>query len=304
MNAALRAHVPYDRGVWDRFAKMFRKHQQPKGQAMTFTTVTRAECQLMPPRPGMSPMAVSSVHKIVMHHTDEPPPNDPHSGHDEAHDAAAGQWRSIQAYHMNSRAFDDIAYHYGIAPDGVVYEGRGVEHVGAHAGKECNPGSIGICFLMVDVLTDRAKRTFLELRANLQAIGFDVHEVEPHSGCNATYCPSNVARDWINAGLPEPGGTPEPPSPPVASCAALPPGPGPNGLPTLSQGSRGNVVKLLQQRLAELGHPPTNSRLASGQWDGIFGPSTAAAVRALQAAGGVQVDGAVGRQTWCVLGQR
>lgn len=294
----------YDSGLWNRVFRTHRTTQQRKDQTMAPTIITRDEVGLIAAKPGMSPMAVSSVGKIVMHHSDEPPPDDPHSGHDEAHDAAAGQVRSIQAFHMNTRGFDDIAYHYLIAPDGAVYEGRLTEWVGAHAGPECNRGSIGICFLMVDVLTDAAKRSFLALRDDLHSRGFQVHEVEPHSSCNPTACPGDQDRKWIVDGLPAPGGTPEPPTPPHSPCASLPPGPGPGGLPTLREGSRGNVVKVLQQRLAELGHAPANSRLANGQWDGVFGPATAESVKAMQAAGGVQVDGVVGRQTWCVLGQR
>lgn len=267
--------------------------------------ITREAVGLVPAdEHRMTPMAVASVTKTVAHHSDEPPPNDPHSGHDEAHDSAAGQWRSIQGFHMNTRGYADIAYHFGIAPDGTVYAGRGLQWVGAHAGKECNPGSVGVVFLMVDVLTDLAKRSFLALRSELEGKGFNVAEVEPHSHCNPTACPGPTDEAWIAAGCPAPGGEPNPPPPHVGACNALPAGPPPNGLPMLRQGSTGNVVKLVQQRLLELGHPPANSRRADGQWDGIFGPATVAAVQALQMQHGLQVDGIVGRQTWCALGQR
>jgi peptidoglycan hydrolase-like protein with peptidoglycan-binding domain len=76
---------------------------------------------------------------------------------------------------------------------------------------------------------------------------------------------------------------------------ALPDG-GP--MPTLEEGSSGNVVRSLQTLL-------TNG--ASGQWgttpqgiDGNFGPHTKASVKAFQAWGGVAVDGVVGDQTWSV----
>jgi peptidoglycan hydrolase-like protein with peptidoglycan-binding domain len=75
--------------------------------------------------------------------------------------------------------------------------------------------------------------------------------------------------------------------------AALPDG-GP--MPTLQEGSTGDVVQSLQQVL-------TNG--ASGQWnttpgavDGNFGPK--ASVKAFQAWGGVLSDGVVGDQTWAV----
>ena len=280
------------------------EHDNRRKDTRTVEIITREQCGLVAPKPGMDPMAVDAVHEIIDHHTDEPPPNDPHSGHDEAHDAAAGQWRSIQAFHMNTRGFDDIAYHFGIAPDGAVYEGRGVEWVGAHAGKECNAGSIGIVFMLVDVLTDRAKQAFVDLQSHLIERGFDVHAVKPHCDCNPTECPGPTTLAWTRAGCPPPDAHPGPVEPPTTPCGQLPPGPPPQGLPLLREGSTGNVVKVLQQRLLELGHEPTHSRKADGQWDGVFGPGTLTAVLALQAAAGVQADGIVGRQTWCVLGVR
>jgi peptidoglycan hydrolase-like protein with peptidoglycan-binding domain len=77
--------------------------------------------------------------------------------------------------------------------------------------------------------------------------------------------------------------------------AALPDG-GP--MPTLQQGSSGNVVRGLQTIL-------TNG--APGQWnttpqgiDGSFGPHTRASVLAFQNWGHVAADGIVGDQTWAV----
>jgi peptidoglycan hydrolase-like protein with peptidoglycan-binding domain len=76
---------------------------------------------------------------------------------------------------------------------------------------------------------------------------------------------------------------------------ALPDG-GP--MPTLRQGSTGDVVRRLQEVL-------TNG--APGQWnttpqgvDGVFGPHTEASVRAFQSWAQVGVDGIVGDQTWSV----
>ena len=76
---------------------------------------------------------------------------------------------------------------------------------------------------------------------------------------------------------------------------ALPDG-GP--MPTLQQGSTGEVVRSLQQVL-------TNG--ASGHWnttpqgvDGDFGPHTKSSVEAFQRWGKVTADGIVGDQTWSV----
>ena len=66
---------------------------------------------------------------------------------------------------------------------------------------------------------------------------------------------------------------------------------GPN-LSTLSNGDRGDDVKLLQESLTALGYNP-------GTVDGIFGSRTEAAVRAFQGSHGIGVDGIAGRgETW------
>jgi peptidoglycan hydrolase-like protein with peptidoglycan-binding domain len=77
--------------------------------------------------------------------------------------------------------------------------------------------------------------------------------------------------------------------------AALPDG-GP--MPTLQQGSAGDVVRSLQQVL-------TNG--AAGEWnttpqgvDGDFGPHTRSSVEAFQRWGHVTADGIVGDETWSV----
>ena len=77
--------------------------------------------------------------------------------------------------------------------------------------------------------------------------------------------------------------------------AALPDG-GP--MPTLQQGSTGDVVRSLQQVL-------TNG--AAGEWnttpqgvDGNFGPHTRSSVEAFQRWGHVTADGIVGDETWSV----
>ncbi len=57
----------------------------------------------------------------------------------------------------------------------------------------------------------------------------------------------------------------------------------------------GPAIRRLQKRLAAEGHDP-------GGIDGIFGPGTAAAVRAFQAAHGLAVDGIVGPATAAALG--
>lgn len=64
---------------------------------------------------------------------------------------------------------------------------------------------------------------------------------------------------------------------------------------TIRNGSRGEDVKYLQQRLNAL----TGAGLIT---DGVFGAKTQAAVVAFQKARGLMVDGIVGANTWATLG--
>ena len=63
------------------------------------------------------------------------------------------------------------------------------------------------------------------------------------------------------------------------------------GCPTLKYGSRGNITKLLQEKLVSLGYN-TNGI------DGIFGNGTKNAVIKYQKSKGLSADGIVGRNTW------
>ena len=61
--------------------------------------------------------------------------------------------------------------------------------------------------------------------------------------------------------------------------------------PTLKKGARGNITKLLQEKLVSLGYN-TNGI------DGIFGVGTKKAVMSFQKSNGLVVDGIVGQNTW------
>lgn len=69
-----------------------------------------------------------------------------------------------------------------------------------------------------------------------------------------------------------------------------------NGCPTCKKGARGNITKLLQERLDSLGY-------GTNGCDGIFGSGTHNAVCRFQADHGLSQDGIVGTNTWkCLLG--
>ena len=67
-------------------------------------------------------------------------------------------------------------------------------------------------------------------------------------------------------------------------------------LPTLRKGSKGEYVKILQQKLVDLGY-----NIGKSGVDGDFGSATLAAVKAFQKDRGLKVDGVVGEKTWEAL---
>ncbi len=59
----------------------------------------------------------------------------------------AANVKAMQSYHMYSRGWCDVGYHYLVCPHGDIFEGRagGDDVVGAHDGYNC--GSMGVCLL-------------------------------------------------------------------------------------------------------------------------------------------------------------
>lgn len=52
----------------------------------------------------------------------------------------------IDRWHR-ARGWSGCGYHFVILLDGSVQKGRPIERVGAHAGAELNPHSIGVCYI-------------------------------------------------------------------------------------------------------------------------------------------------------------
>ena len=52
---------------------------------------------------------------------------------------------TIKDWHVNSRGWSDIGYHFYIELDGTIKKGRDIDRIGAHC-KSHNRNSIGICY--------------------------------------------------------------------------------------------------------------------------------------------------------------
>ncbi|MBI2384489.1 MAG: N-acetylmuramoyl-L-alanine amidase [Elusimicrobia bacterium] len=109
--------------------------------------------------------------------------------------------KNIQHYHMVGRAregkesFDDIGYHFLVAGDGRVVEGRRAEYLGAHAGG-ANDGNIGVAMMgdfnkvkptgaQIESLTRLVTYLSVKYRKDPNAKGF----LEAHQHYTNTDCP-------------------------------------------------------------------------------------------------------------------
>lgn len=86
--------------------------------------------------PPQSNPTMTTVSHLIVHHA---------AGQNTSSDWAAVV-RSIWNYHVNSNGWSDIGYNYMIDPNGIIYEGRGNNVVGAHF-SGMNTGTMGVCLL-------------------------------------------------------------------------------------------------------------------------------------------------------------
>ncbi|MDD5302162.1 MAG: peptidoglycan recognition family protein [Elusimicrobia bacterium] len=134
-----------------------------------------------------------SPYRVTVHHTQG---NRPMT---EAETAA--EVKNIQHYHMAGRGregkdnFDDIGYHFLIAGDGRVIEGRRAEYLGAHAGG-ANEGNIGVAMMgdfnkvqpadaQIESLTRLVTYLSVKYKKDPNAKGF----LEAHQHYTSTDCP-------------------------------------------------------------------------------------------------------------------
>ena len=95
--------------------------------------VSRAEWGAAPAR-STTPLSPAMVNLFVLHHTT-------------GSFRGARTVRSIQQFHQGpDRKWADIGYNFLVAPDGVIYEGRGWGFRGAHA-RGHNHESVGVAFI-------------------------------------------------------------------------------------------------------------------------------------------------------------
>ncbi len=78
-----------------------------------------------------------SIYRATIHHTDTPIPDSI---------TPAARMRQMQDYHMNTKGWCDIGYHFIVDRDGVAWQGRSETVIGAHVLSN-NTGNVGISFM-------------------------------------------------------------------------------------------------------------------------------------------------------------
>lgn len=105
---------------------------------------------------------------------------------------------TIRNWHINNNGWKDVGYHFVIYLDGTVMAGRPLEQVGAHAGPEKNPHSIGICYVgglgkdgkPKDTRTPQQKDALFDLTfILLQRFGLSPDAVHCHNEYANKACP-------------------------------------------------------------------------------------------------------------------
>jgi hypothetical protein len=165
-----------------------------------------------------------SPRRVTVHHTDTP--------NDDSMSMPA-RLRQIQNFHINTRGWCDIAYHFLIGQDGRVYQGRVENILGAHAAG-ANTDNVGISFIgsfanraPSDAMMSAAAR-ILRALGRTYGISLDRDRVKGHRqvGTTETSCPGDAlysrladliarARDGSTSS----GSTSSPP--PATSCSTV-----------------------------------------------------------------------------------
>ena len=155
--------------------------------------IPRSKWGARPPRRSrLRPMG--KPYRITVHH----------SAHDDS--AGAESWsevasliKKIQKYHMVTRGWADIGYHFIVDTRGRIWQGRSLRYQGAHAGDNTsNRGNIGI---VVEGNFDYHSPTPAQIASLKRLInylrrkyGIPAWQVHGHSYYRATNCPGKYLR--------------------------------------------------------------------------------------------------------------
>ena len=182
--------------------------------------------------------------------------------------------RSMQRGHFG-RGYSDIGYNYAIDAWGGIWEGRGIDWRGAHAGG-ANTVNIGVVFIGNNNPTPEAMNSFRAMYAWCNSACGKTLRQFGHRDINSTACPGQILYDWLKAG-------------------GLTSNPGPVMLRKGSMGAAVKAWQIILNRAIDLQLVANFDRLVE---DGDFGNNTERVTIALQQWGKAsEIDGVVGPET-------
>ncbi|XP_050353194.1 peptidoglycan-recognition protein LB-like [Nymphalis io] len=161
--------------------------QENEAQIYEFPFTTREQWQARPAKQKL-PLP-SPVPFVVIHHSFTPP-----VCHD--NEQCCQSMRGMQNFHMDDRNWWDIGYNFAVGGDGMAYEGRGWDVLGAHA-FHFNNVSIGIC-LIGDWSNSIPSTQQLKTAQALIAAGVEMgyiksdYKLVGHRQVRDTECPGNA----------------------------------------------------------------------------------------------------------------
>ena len=248
--------------------------------------VRRSEWGAREPAKPFRALSPGRVKGVVLHH----------SGVQDGPTGVAAV-RAFEAYHMDTRKWDGVAYNWLVDPSGAVFEGRGGGWRGA-ATKGWNARSESICYTgwgydPVPAVALKAIRSVID---DVQFRYGGSLWVRGHRDMSSSTCPGDFLYDWLADGGRVDQGAPSDIdwAGIVAYLTALKDRVAATPLSRWRR-SRGEAVRVAQAHLRHRGYGP-------GPADGIYGRRTAAAVQQFEKAMGfLKPDGVLDGATWTAL---
>lgn len=141
---------------------------------------------------NIDPMS-KPIYRITLHHSGDT---------DDATGSAVQQIRLFERAHKD-KGWACIGYHFLIARDGTVYEGRPIKYQGAHATGDNNIGNIGICLLgnFDDRQIPSSQRESLENTVDRLRKQYRIKATQlyGHRDFKTTDCPGRYGMKWIES---------------------------------------------------------------------------------------------------------
>ncbi len=134
----------------------------------------------------------ASIRWVTIHHTAE---------RNRANSRASDVLRGIQTLHVETKKWGDVAYHYFIAPTGIIYEGRDPRFTADTATEYDPAGHITISMLgnfESEQATTEAKSSMVNLIANLlSSHRLTANDVRAHRDVAHTLCPGKLLTAYL-----------------------------------------------------------------------------------------------------------